>query len=234
MSWVRIHDAAMTHPKIIGLSDSAFRAWVWGLSYAQTHLTDGLIPTAAVDARFGRRAQELMAAGLWTASEKGFQIHDYLDWNDSRDVVLQKRHAARSRATDSRQRSARAAHVPSGVVLPEGSDKKGGAGGKPRPQQFGRISLHRWMLDQIIRNLGPHADAFDLDAWVYSLPAAADAQGMTFPTGDFWPWVQEELKRECQRRGLPVANADTVPSLGKQSTRLLAAIQNIARTEGDA
>ena len=104
---------------------------------------------------------------------------------------------------------------------------------KPRPHRCGRLTLHRWMLDQLIDNLGPHAEAFELDTWVHALPLVADAQGMTFPTtADVWPWVQAELKRECQRRGLPVASADTAPRLGKQSTRLLAAIQNIARTDG--
>jgi hypothetical protein len=106
---------------------------------------------------------------------------------------------------------------------------------KPRPQQFGRITLHRWMLDQIIRNLGPHAESFDLDVWLDSLSGKADAQGVTFPTtSDVWPWVQAELKAECQRRGLAVASGETTSQLGKQSTRLLTALQNIARTEGEA
>ena len=48
MAWVRIHDDAMSHPKIVGLSDKAFRLWIWGLSYAQRHLTDGCVTADAM------------------------------------------------------------------------------------------------------------------------------------------------------------------------------------------
>lgn len=97
MAWVRIHDAAMSHPKIVGLSDAAFRAWVWGLSYAQTHLTDGAIPGAALDSRLKKRASELVLAGLWEPAEAGFTIHHFLDWNDSRTTVKARQDKAKAR-----------------------------------------------------------------------------------------------------------------------------------------
>jgi len=97
MAWVRIHDAAMSHPKIVGLSDAAFRAWVWGLSYAQTHLTDGQIPAAALDSRLRKRAVDLLSAGLWEQGESGFIIHDFLHWNDSRETVNAARQLSRDR-----------------------------------------------------------------------------------------------------------------------------------------
>lgn len=97
MAWVRIHDGAMTHPKIVGLSDGSFRGWVWGLSYSQMHLTDGFIPTAAMDAKTRRASSDLVKAGLWKASDGGYQIHDYGDWNETRDVVRAKQQKARDR-----------------------------------------------------------------------------------------------------------------------------------------
>ncbi len=98
MAWVRIHDGAMTHPKIVGLTDKAFRLWVWGLSYSQQHLTNGSITIAAAKlTRVFSAAQLLVQEKLWDATPGGFQIHDYLDWNDSKEVVIEARQLARVR-----------------------------------------------------------------------------------------------------------------------------------------
>jgi hypothetical protein len=104
VSWVRIDDRAMTHPKIIGLSDKAFRLWVWGLAYAQQHLTDGLLPAAAIPARLARAAADLLAKTLWEARGADYQVHDYLDWNDSRALITAKRDGARQALKDHRDR----------------------------------------------------------------------------------------------------------------------------------
>lgn len=95
MAWVRIHDGALTHPKIIGMVDTRrpFDLWVWGLSYAQLHLTDGLIPSDAVPRGAAKAVHELCRKGLWEARNEGFAIHDHLDWNDSRELVMSRREA---------------------------------------------------------------------------------------------------------------------------------------------
>ena len=41
MTWLRIDDAMVDHPKIIGLSDGAFRLHITALCYCARHLTDG-------------------------------------------------------------------------------------------------------------------------------------------------------------------------------------------------
>jgi len=89
----------MTHPKIVGLSDGAFRLWVWGLTYAQAHLTDGWIPDAAIRQQrpTSRAHQDLITAGLWETATGGVQIHDYLHWNDSRNTVTERKQNARER-----------------------------------------------------------------------------------------------------------------------------------------
>ena len=106
MAWVRIHDGAMTHPKVVGLSDKAFRLWVWGLSYSQQHLTDGVIPAVAIPGRLSRAAALLSIGGLWDArDEGGFAIHDYLDWNDGKALVVRKRQEAKERMAHARVRA---------------------------------------------------------------------------------------------------------------------------------
>jgi len=109
MAWVRIHDAALSHPKLVGLIDwkNPFCLWVWGLSYCQTHLTDGVIPAAALPNRVAERAAvKLVLLRLWEAREAGgFIVHDYLDWNESREAVLRKRSEAKDRMAAARERS---------------------------------------------------------------------------------------------------------------------------------
>lgn len=105
MAWVRIHDGAMSHPKVVQLSDKAFRLWVWGLSYAQQHLTDGLIPAVIVPGRLHRATAQLMETGLWSAAAGDFQIHDYLDWNDAKDLIVKKRLEAKERMAQARVRA---------------------------------------------------------------------------------------------------------------------------------
>lgn len=92
--------------KISTLSDSAFRLWVRGLCYCQTALTDGLIPHAALRDMGAKRrdVDELSAVripgrcALWDRVDGfGFKVHDYLDWNDSREKVSARRAGAKKR-----------------------------------------------------------------------------------------------------------------------------------------
>ena len=97
MTWVRIDDTFPDHPKVIGLTDAAVRAHVTGLCYAGRYLTDGHIPTSALR-QIGTRkaAQELEARGLWTKTDHGWVINDYLDYNPSKDKVTAERERRRA------------------------------------------------------------------------------------------------------------------------------------------
>lgn len=105
MAWVRIHDGAMGHLKLVSLSDSAFRLWVKGLCYCQLNLTDGLIPLAAIRDMAARKADVLALstpqvdgrAPLWETHPIGFKVHDYLEWNDPRDKVVARQQKAKHR-----------------------------------------------------------------------------------------------------------------------------------------
>src|SRR3989442_1137875 len=94
--WVKLDDSFAEHPKILALSDAAFRLHVRALCYCGRYLTDGLIPRSFVG---GSRAwRELLAAGLWdTHAEGGWQIHDWLDYQPTRDAVTQRRETDRER-----------------------------------------------------------------------------------------------------------------------------------------
>lgn len=104
VTWVRLDDRFGDHPKIFRLSDKAFRAHVLGLCYCAKHQTDGYVPTGfAAD----RATAELVAAGIWepVLDGSGFQIHDYLVYNLSRDEwqeLRQKRSKAGSKGAAKR------------------------------------------------------------------------------------------------------------------------------------
>lgn len=92
MGWVRLDDGFPMHPKVFGLTDGAFRAYVAGLCYASQFLTDGWIPAIAV-AHSKRAAAELVTVGLWVPDDTGtgFHIHDYLAYQSSRAEVEERR-----------------------------------------------------------------------------------------------------------------------------------------------
>jgi hypothetical protein len=98
MTWVKIDDTFPDHPRVVGLSDAAFRSHVAGLCYSARYLTDGSIPSSAMRSIGTRKsATELEEAGLWVRSDHGWLIRDYLDYNPSRADVEGKREAARER-----------------------------------------------------------------------------------------------------------------------------------------
>jgi hypothetical protein len=104
--WVRIDENALDHPKLSRLSDGAFRLWVRGLAHCQKYLTDGALGADDVRGFRGNsraRVRELVTARLWDQHENDYHVHDYLKWNDGRDVVIHKREQARDRLTKYRQ-----------------------------------------------------------------------------------------------------------------------------------
>lgn len=103
MPWGRLDDQANGNAKLLILSDAAWRMWGCGLIFCQANLTDGFIPEHAIHS-FGVRARNKPAVAdelckslvpgkgpLWHKVDGGFQIHDYLDWNDSKDKILADR-----------------------------------------------------------------------------------------------------------------------------------------------
>ena len=92
VAYVYLDDAFGDHPKVLPLTDGAFRLHVIALCYANRHLTDGRIPAEFV----GRRrphAGELVKAGLWYTDDptQGWWIHDYLDYQKSARRVREDR-----------------------------------------------------------------------------------------------------------------------------------------------
>lgn len=107
MPWANFDDAYADHPKVMGLSDGAFRLHTSGILYCARYLTDGVVPNG-VAARLTPHFKpghltELVSTDLWSAETDGYHIHDYLQWNRSREQILSER----SRKSEAGKRGAK-------------------------------------------------------------------------------------------------------------------------------
>lgn len=102
MSWLRLDDRFPNHEKIAALSDVAFRAHVEGLAFCAEQLTDGIIPRRKAEKIANGCMAELTAKPahgqpLWSAKGDGYEIHDYLVYNPTREKAVADRAEASKR-----------------------------------------------------------------------------------------------------------------------------------------
>lgn len=115
MTYAKLDDVFPEHPKVVSLSDAAFRVQVSGICYCAKLLTDGFVPEGRARLWPLRAVRELATAGLWEEVPGGYRIHDYLQWNDSKAEVAQRREGkaaggrARAQQMQSRKTSIRSA-----------------------------------------------------------------------------------------------------------------------------
>jgi hypothetical protein len=100
MTWLNIDDQMPEHPKIVALTDGAFRLHVSAIAYANRYLTDGIIQAEVITRLIPKYRKayvdELVQRMVWVEVMPGvYEIHDYLDWNKSR-AEVEKRRAARA------------------------------------------------------------------------------------------------------------------------------------------
>ena len=92
MTWVRLDDVFVDHPKVEALSDAAFRLHVRAMSYCARFSTDGEIPRAKALQMCGRQKfiDECLNAGLWEHGPSSYSIHDFLIYNPSKADLAKK------------------------------------------------------------------------------------------------------------------------------------------------
>ena len=114
MSFVRLCDNYVDHPKIDKLGDGAFRLWHQGLAFCRRFQTDGMIPYVTArgfKAYSPKRTRELCApwaegaTPLWVEQPGfGYRVHDYLEWNPTKDEENERRTGTRDRMRQFRER----------------------------------------------------------------------------------------------------------------------------------
>jgi len=108
MSWVRLDDNFADHPKVMGLSDSAFRLYIESLCYANRYLTDGIISVNAFRKISGSDddAIQLIHNKLWCfhAEQNEYEILSYTEYQPTKNKVSEKRDQARERVRQFREK----------------------------------------------------------------------------------------------------------------------------------
>jgi len=110
MTWVRLDDQWIHHPKFYNVGDHGQLCWLKGLTHASGLLTDGFIHDRATSSFLRSRRQlksaiaELVAAGLWIPVEHGYRIHDFQDYQPLKAQVKAEREATNERVKRWRER----------------------------------------------------------------------------------------------------------------------------------
>jgi hypothetical protein len=105
MPWARFADDYLANPKLATLSTAAIALDMASIIYSARDLRDGRLTVSDVQAvaallhlrHWESAAAELVAQRRWTVIVSGWEIHDYLDYQPSRERVLTERAAARDR-----------------------------------------------------------------------------------------------------------------------------------------
>lgn len=99
MTWVRLDEAFAQHPKVVRVGPLGMALHVAALCYCNTYLTDGHLPTAAARTLIdledfgGSKAviKELVNNGLWDEVADGYQLHDYHEYQPTKQQVIDLR-----------------------------------------------------------------------------------------------------------------------------------------------
>lgn len=112
MPWANLDDQFPTHPKVVRLTDPAFRLHVSGICYCAKYETNGRIDAEVVPLlapRFKPRVlEELIERRLWAPIAGGYEIHDYLQWNRSKEDIAEERERKRKQRSEAGKKGAAA------------------------------------------------------------------------------------------------------------------------------
>jgi hypothetical protein len=128
---IYLDDRILTHPKLMRAGELAGRngvsralhLYLIGLVHAKRYLTNGFIDAQVVRECRAVSAPILVARCLsdarvllWHHQPNGYQIHDYLDYNETSDEVKRKQQVTRERVARWRAQHPRLTHGGNGGV----------------------------------------------------------------------------------------------------------------------
>lgn len=242
MGWVKLDDQFSRHPKVLRAGPLAGWLHICALNYCAQYLTDGFIPAAAVNALadysslkedLGHVADgltgcdfvpSLVRHGIWAEVQGGYQIHDYLDYNPSRDEVLKRRRADAERkanpdrVTEDSGRSRNGVVAESNAPVPRPRPVPGPI---PKPEesttaaaQFSDAEKAR--IDEVHEVLGEFDLPREPQMWrtVLDTYGSLDLRTEAIKQAD---WLRRGRKRTCSAaRYLEWLNRASVPAEGRQ------------------
>ncbi len=109
MPWVKFDDQFTAHRKVCGLTDAEFRLHVEAIFWCARNLTDGLVADSELELvtrlrQARKHAAGLVVRGVWVATDGGWRIHDYLEYQPPKERVIADRQAQAERQRKWRER----------------------------------------------------------------------------------------------------------------------------------
>ncbi len=101
MAWVKLDNGFREHRKVLRATPAGVCLWVCGLDYCNRQpARDGFIPTEVVAVLYPMPkpltvASKLVEAGLWEATDDGFIVHDYHDYQPTAEEAEAQREQRR-------------------------------------------------------------------------------------------------------------------------------------------
>ena len=107
--WVRFENTTPDSLKVAPVSDRAHRPWFNAICYCSRARSSGKVPAALIltlsPTANAKAVGELLAAGLLERpDEKTYLVHDYLDYNPSRERIEEMREGNRDRVARHREK----------------------------------------------------------------------------------------------------------------------------------
>lgn len=169
MPWGRLDDGLYDHPKLDELGRDRLPAiglWALAISWCNRRLTDGDVPGDRIRILGGSKAlaDRLVSAGLFDAAGGDYRVHDFLQFNDSREDVI-----ARREADAERKRRARG-----GMSRPDSGGDSGEESGMESTPDSARTPSGPRARPHDRARPGPTRPIPDLDDSPISPPAGGD------------------------------------------------------------
>lgn len=125
MTWVRLDDGFAEHPKIVRAGPLAAALQVAALCYCSRNLTNGEVPSPVARRLLDiAKPQQAIAAlvreGIWEEGPDGYRIHDFLDYQPSRDEVRSARTELSAKRRDAGRKGAVARWQNDGQMMANG------------------------------------------------------------------------------------------------------------------
>ena len=111
MTWIKLDDSFPDHPKVRKAGPEASWLYIAALCHSRRFLTDGFVDAEMVPMmttlRSSKKAIEaLVSVGLWIEVEGGYEINDYSEHQQTKEMVEKQRELARERKARARRNHA--------------------------------------------------------------------------------------------------------------------------------
>lgn len=210
MGYVLLDPAAPFNPKLVQAGDGGFALYISGLCYCHLHKTDGFIrlsQLSAVTLSHNRRrsAATLSRLGLWDKVEGGWRVHDYLKYQQTKEVIEQNQQhfrALRPRKkpmhtvhNSTEQKKEHTHHAPKAE---KAETPKGTFGHRSHAFCGRRFCVPAFLHGQFDQQLAGRGPDFDLLDWYQQLDLRDDD-----PVPDLFAFLREAFKAAVQDLGKP-------------------------------